>query len=247
MEGNPGFCMFVKLTTGAQLTFNAIDLRNVWMEENATPQFNRALDGSAAPPSPSKAGTVKGLWNPVQKKLSFEMDFNLTSTANGAALWSGAPGSGTFIQNLPNFPTTPTTYRTGGANAIPLNSTLEADLFAHNLYIQITTTTPGDTVEAHLTITPLLVTIDSTDYTARELRFEGVRSVSIYETLIKDIELIGSSVNLYNCKSDTSYIESNNWPYRVDVDPASALVAQELRYGAETPFHTTVRVISRIA
>ena len=88
------------------------------------------------------------------------------------------------------------------------------------------------------------VTIDTVTYTPRDLRFENVRSVSISQMLIMDIELIASSVNLYNCHSDNHYSDTNGWPYRIDVDGTSALVAYELRYANTVSDNIFVNSIS---
>ena len=89
------------------------------------------------------------------------------------------------------------------------------------------------------------VTIDTVTYTPRDLRFENVRSVSISQMLIMDIELIASSVNLYNCHSDNIYsLTPNAWPYKIDVDGTSALVAYELRYAGEVADTIYVNSIS---
>lgn len=76
-----------------------------------------------------------------------------------------------------------------------------------------------------------VVDIDGVSYNTRTLRFENVRSVSIYQSIVLDMELIGSSVHLYNCKSDRRYtVPPWNWPYRIITDISSSITAQELRY-----------------
>lgn len=117
MEANYGFDIFMKMKNEARMTFNGVEIRNVWMEGNS---------------------------------------------------------------NNPNFPT---------------------------------------------------VTLDGITYPSQELYFEGVRSVTISQNLVKDIQLKASSVNLYNCKSDNYHSRQPwSWPYRIEVDSDSSLVAYELRY-----------------
>src|SRR5690606_30878644 len=125
-----------------------------------------------------------------------------------------------------------------------------SDLYAGNLFIRLeTVNAPNGEIEGSLLLATAPITIDGDTFSAeqfRTFRLEGVRSVSMRDMFLNDMALVDSSVNWYNCRSDNRYafINTNNWPYRVDLNEASSLTAHELRYGSQVSEAIFVNSIS---
>jgi hypothetical protein len=155
---------------------------------------------------------------------SFPLPANSTATPSNTGFWT---------TGYPNFP-------------IQLTVQQYNQLFSGNAYVNITDAS-GVLASGTLTFNIPTITIDGVDYhpaDSCELRFENIRSASIYDTQVLDIKLVNSSINMYNCRSDKRYVKSNKWPFRVDVDNRSSLVARELRYEGEVSPNIFVESIS---
>lgn len=238
IEGNQGFGIYLKLKNTGQMMFTPMEIRNVWVEGNAIPQFSCTLDINNMVPPVSPASGAAGVatyFNPSTNNLVLGFNFDFTLTGNhitGGGIYSGAAGTnGTLITALTGFP--------GGSmgnwgQTVTLTSTQITDLFSGNIYVVIATNLhTGGELRGQLQPAANIV-IDGITYTPQDIRtfyFEGVRSLCFSSTQVIDIALVNSSVNFINCRSDNHFMFTNEWPYRVEVDEGSQIIANELLYG----------------
>lgn len=73
------------------------------------------------------------------------------------------------------------------------------------------------------------ITLGGVTYTCTDVYFEGVRSVRIDDSTVDRMQLVSSSVNMFNCRQYGVFQSDNTYPI-IEVDEKSSLVAYEHRY-----------------
>ncbi len=226
IEYNQGFGIFIKTESEARATFTPVEIRNIWMEANALPSFhNKLIDNNGS--EPVEKGEVKAHFNPVTNYLYLSVSFNGLS---GYIASAGIYLSGSPIASLSNYPPSATSG-SWTQKVLLSNPAYIADLYAGNLSVEINTSL---TPEATAQLPPVSnITIDGNIYAPdqwRTLQFEGIRSVSISNTQVLDMKLIDASVKLNNCRSDRRFVNSHEWPYRIELNGNSQIIADDLIY-----------------
>lgn len=256
IEGNPGFGIYLRLRSAGRMMFTPMEIRNVWVEGNAIPIFSVNLERSSVVPSftppqpPPALNTISAsaYYNPTTNNLILSFDFDFTGTGDlvtGGGVYFGPAGSplGTLIASISGSSTPSGKW----SQAVQIPPAFHNDLFAGNICVQVETSSyPTGEFRGQL-YPPSDIIIDGHTYAPEEIRtfhFEGARSVCFSSTQVIDIRLIDSSVNLLNCRSDKHFVGSNEWPYRVEVDEKSQIVATELLYGGSVSEDIFVNSIS---